>query len=47
MFPNRFPERTPVTTILIPGFGTTPIGDASNGVCGGMDYEESELWQSL
>jgi hypothetical protein len=34
-FPNRFP-RVPVRRIGIPGVVSIPIGDASNGLCGGM-----------
>lgn len=45
-FPNRFP-RVPVRRIGIPGVVSLPIGDASNGLCGGMafaarDYFEAE-----
>lgn len=44
-FPNRFP-RVPVRRIGIPGVVSIPIGDASNGLCGGMalaarDYLEA------
>jgi phage terminase Nu1 subunit (DNA packaging protein) len=37
-FANSFPAGIPVTTITIPPLGTIPLGDASNGVCGGMVY---------
>jgi hypothetical protein len=45
-FPNSFP-RVPVRRIGIPGVLSIPIGDASNGLCGGMafaarDYFEAE-----
>lgn len=36
-FPNRFP-RVPVRRIGIPGIVSVPIGDASNGLCGGMAF---------
>ena len=46
-FPNTFPH-VPVRRIGIPGVVSVPIGDASNGLCGGMafaarDYFEAEL----
>jgi hypothetical protein len=45
-FANRF-AHVPLRTIGIPGVVTVPIGDASNGLCGGMafaarDYFEAE-----
>ena len=45
-FPNTFPH-VPVRRIGIPGVVSVPIGDASNGLCGGMafaarDYFEAE-----
>ncbi|HTG47709.1 MAG TPA: hypothetical protein VK646_08655 [Actinomycetota bacterium] len=45
-FPNAFPH-VPVRRIGIPGMISVPIGDASNGLCGGMvfaarDYFEAE-----
>jgi len=52
-FPNEFPPGTPAVpgvpaTISIPRFGTIPINDASNGLCGGMvfaarDYVEAGM----
>jgi hypothetical protein len=46
-FPNTFPH-VPVRRIGIPGVISIPIGDASNGLCGGMavsarDYFEAGL----
>jgi hypothetical protein len=45
-FPNSFPS-VPLRRIGIPGILSVPIGDASNGLCGGMafaarDYFEGE-----
>src|SRR5260370_18608730 len=34
-FPNAFPN-IPLVTIPLPGHGSLPIGDAANGLCGGM-----------
>jgi hypothetical protein len=46
MFPNAFPEPSgiPITTITLPVLGTIPIGDASNGVCGGMVYAVMDFY---
>jgi len=43
-FPNRFDPGIPVTTIYIPQLGMVPVGDASNGVCGGMVYAVMDLF---
>jgi hypothetical protein len=43
-FPNSFPPGIPIVKITIPLIGTIPIGDASNGVCGGMDYVAMDLF---
>jgi hypothetical protein len=43
-FSNSFPPGIPVTTISIPGVGAIPVGDASNGVCGGMVYAAMDLF---
>jgi hypothetical protein len=44
-FSNSFPAGIPVVTIPIPGTGATiPLGDASNGVCGGMVYGALDLF---
>ncbi len=45
-FANSFPPGIPVVTIAIPGLGSVPIGDASNGVCGGMVYTVMDLFLS-
>src|SRR5947208_272479 len=37
-FSNSYPPGIPVVTIMIPPLGAIPLGDASNGVCGGMVY---------
>src|ERR687888_2623528 len=44
-FPNHFTSGIPVTTISIPGTSiTVPVGDASNGVCGGMVYAVADFF---
>jgi hypothetical protein len=44
-FSNHFPPGTAVTTISLPGLGRSiPVGDASNGVCGGMVYAVMDLF---
>ncbi len=44
-FTNHFPTGIPIVTIPIPGAGRSiPIGDASNGVCGGMVYAALDLF---
>ena len=45
-FPNRWDPGIPVVTITLPGLGSIPIGDASNGVCGGMVYAVMDLFLS-
>jgi hypothetical protein len=42
-FPNRF-EDAPVLTIPIPPFGDIPIGNASNGLCGGMVFAVQDIF---
>jgi hypothetical protein len=44
-FPNRFP-RVPVRRIGIPGLVSVPIGDASNGLCGGMAYAARDYFEA-
>lgn len=44
-FPNRFP-RVPVRRIGIPGVVSLPIGDASNGLCGGMAFAARDYFES-
>src|SRR5258706_9169340 len=43
-FQNRFPVGCPVVTVAIPGIGSFPIGDASNGLCNGMVYAAMDLF---
>jgi hypothetical protein len=44
-FSNHFPPGIAVMTINLPGLGRAiPIGDASNGVCGGMVYTVMDLF---
>jgi hypothetical protein len=46
-FTNRFPTGIPVETITIPVIDVKiPLGDASNGVCGGMVYAVLDLFTS-
>src|SRR5918992_1120754 len=44
-FPNAFP-RVPVRRIGIPGVIEIPIGDASNGLCGGMAFAARDLFEA-
>ena len=44
-FPNRFP-RVPVRSIGIPGIVSVPIGDASNGLCGGMAFAARDYFEA-
>ena len=44
-FINAWPHE-PDLTIALPGVGTLPIGDASNGVCGGMVYTVRDVFQT-
>ena len=44
-FINAWPHE-PDVTIKLPGGGTLPIGDASNGVCGGMVYTVRDVFQT-
>ena len=43
-FVNFFPPGCPVVTVSIPGFGSIPIGDASNGLCNGMVYAVMDMF---
>lgn len=46
-FSNHFPSGVAVTTIKLPVGGVSiPIGDASNGVCGGMVYAALDLFSA-
>jgi hypothetical protein len=42
-FPNQFP-RGPVLSLPVPGLGRIPIGDAANGLCGGMAFAVRDLF---
>ena len=44
-FPNAFP-RVPVRRIGIPGVLSLPIGDASNGLCGGMAFAVRDYFEA-
>jgi hypothetical protein len=43
-FPNAFPH-VPLRHIGIPGVITLPIGDASNGLCGGMTFAVRDYFE--
>ena len=43
-FPNSFP-RVPLRRIGIPGVVSVPIGDASNGLCGGMVFAARDYFE--
>jgi hypothetical protein len=44
-FPNSFPH-VPVRQIGIPGVVSVPIGDASNGLCGGMVFAARDYFEA-
>jgi hypothetical protein len=44
-FPNAFPH-VPLRRIGIPGVITVPIGDASNGLCGGMAFAVRDYFEA-
>lgn len=44
-FINSFP-REPDLTIDLPGIASIPVGDASNGVCGGMAFTVRDVFQT-
>jgi hypothetical protein len=44
-FANSWPS-LPIWTIKIPGGVSIPIGDASNGLCGGMSYTVRDMFQA-
>jgi hypothetical protein len=44
-FPNSFPH-VPVRHIGIPGVVSIPIGDASNGLCGGMVFAARDYFEA-
>lgn len=44
-FANHFPTGIPIVSIPLPGIGRSiSLGDASNGVCGGMVYAALDLF---
>ncbi len=43
-FTNHFPSGIPIVSIPLPIGRSIPIGDASNGVCGGMVYAAMDLF---
>jgi hypothetical protein len=44
-FPNEFPQ-VPVRRIGIPGVISIPIGDASDGLCGGMAFAARDYFEA-
>jgi hypothetical protein len=44
-FVNSFPHE-PALTIDLPGIGSLPVGDASNGLCGGMVYTVRDVFET-
>ena len=44
-FSNSWPS-LPIWTITLPGNVTIPIGDASNGMCGGMTYTVRDMFEA-
>jgi hypothetical protein len=44
-FENSFP-RVPVRRIGVPGIVSVPIGDASNGLCGGMAFAARDYFEA-
>jgi len=44
-FPNRFPH-VPVRRIGVPGVLDIPIGDASDGLCGGMAFAARDYFEA-
>jgi hypothetical protein len=44
-FPNRFPH-VPVRRIGVPGVVSIPIGDASDGLCGGMVFAARDYFEA-
>ena len=43
-FPNSWPRGTPDVVVHVPPLGDIPIGDASNGLCGGMAFTVADLY---
>ena len=44
-FPNTFPHEAELT-VGIPGIATLPLGDAANGLCGGMSFTVRDLFEA-
>jgi hypothetical protein len=44
-FANAFPA-VPLYDVYIEGFGTVPLGDASNGLCGGMAFAVRDMFEN-
>jgi hypothetical protein len=44
-FANAFPKE-PDFTVDLPGLGVLPVGDASNGVCGGMVFAVRDIFET-
>ncbi len=44
-FPNAFPN-VPLMTIPLPEHGAIPIGDAANGLCGGMVFAVRDCFEA-
>jgi hypothetical protein len=45
-FTNRLPTGIPIVTIPLPIGRSIPVGDASNGVCGGMVYAALDFFRA-
>src|SRR5438132_2890598 len=43
-FPNEFPK-VPLRRIGVPGIVSVPVGDASNGLCGGMVFASRDYFE--
>jgi hypothetical protein len=43
-FRNSWPHGTPDKVVHLPVLGDVPIGDASNGLCGGMAFTAADLY---
>jgi len=44
-FPNTFPN-VPLLNVRLPGYGDIPIGDAANGLCGGMAFAARDCFEA-
>ncbi|MFL6136675.1 MAG: hypothetical protein ACJ74O_02615 [Frankiaceae bacterium] len=43
-FPNSWPAGTPDVVVHVPIVGAVSLGDASNGLCGGMAFTAADLY---